>query len=231
MSAAAMVPAAGVGVGEGVGDGVGDGVGVGVTAAFCTLTLITSLRELPEASYAVAVSVCVPFANFVVSNVHCMPSAGVVSVLSAVESSLNATRATPVPFTQHEVPPFSTPLTVAPAAGDLNQTSSAPEPGAGVGVAPDVGVGVGVGEGVGDGVGLGAGDGVGLGVGAGVGLGVGAAFWTLTLMTSLRELPELSNTVAVSVCVPFANLVVSITHCVPSAGVVSVLSAVESSLN
>ena len=85
----------GAGVGDGVGAGVGDGLGDGVgAAAFCTLTLITSLREFPAASYAVAVSVCVPLANFVVSMTHCVPSAGVLSVLSAVESILKATRAT-----------------------------------------------------------------------------------------------------------------------------------------
>src|SRR3954453_13541470 len=55
----------GVGVGDGVGLGVGDGVGVGVgvTVVFCTFRLMMSLRLLPEASYAVAVSVCVPFEN------------------------------------------------------------------------------------------------------------------------------------------------------------------------
>src|SRR6184192_1122572 len=52
---------------------------------------------------------------------------------------------------------------------------------------------------------------------AGVGVGLVPEFCTLTLTTSLRVLPELSETVAVSVCVPFANLVVSMTHCVPSA--------------
>src|SRR5438067_13347193 len=67
---------------------------VGVGVAFCTFTLITSLRELPELSYAVATSWCAPLANFVVSIAHCMPSAGVVSVLSAVEAIGNATRAT-----------------------------------------------------------------------------------------------------------------------------------------
>src|SRR5437899_5025768 len=108
---------------------------------------------------------------------------------------------------------------VEPASGALNQTSS--EPACGAGVAPGVGVGVG----------LGVGDGVGLGVGDGVGLGVGAAFCTFRVMTSFFELPAASNAVAVSVCAPFANLVVSITHCVPSAGVVSVLRAVESILN
>src|SRR4029077_5525211 len=93
-------PACGAGVAPGVGVGVGDGVGLGVGAAFCTLTLMRSFLELPAASNAIAVSVCVPFANFVVSITHCMPSAGVVSVLSAVESILKATRATlPEAFT------------------------------------------------------------------------------------------------------------------------------------
>src|SRR5438067_13208721 len=91
MSAAAMaLPALGVGVG--VGDGVGDGVGLGVTVVFCTLTLITSLREFPEASYAVAVSWCVPFANLVVSTTHCMPCDIVVLVFSAVVSIFTAMR-------------------------------------------------------------------------------------------------------------------------------------------
>jgi len=96
------------------------------------------------------------------------------------------------------------------------------------GIAEGVGVGDGVGVGVGDGLGVGVGDG--LGVGEGVGLGVGAAFCTFTLMTSLRELPEVSNAVAMSWCAPLANFVVSIAHCMPSAGVVSVLSAVASIL-
>src|SRR5437763_16997876 len=73
---------------------LGVGVGLGVGVAFCTFTVMTSRRKLPERSYAVATSWCVPFANFVVSMAHCMPSAGVVSVLSAVESIVNATRAT-----------------------------------------------------------------------------------------------------------------------------------------
>src|SRR5438270_50702 len=112
---------------------------------------------------------------------------------------------------------------VAPAVGALNHTSSEPELGAGVAV-----VGVGVGVGVGDGVGVGVGVGVGLGVGDGLGVGVAVAFCTLTLMMSTLLEPSLPVTVAFSWCVPFANLVVSRTHCVPSAGVLSVLSAVES---
>jgi hypothetical protein len=44
------VAVVGVGVGLGVGEGVGDGVGLGVGAAFCTFTLMTSLRVLPELS-------------------------------------------------------------------------------------------------------------------------------------------------------------------------------------
>src|SRR5207248_10001866 len=93
------------------------------------------------------------------------------------------------------------PVTVALASGALNQTSS--EHGCGAGVAPGVGVGVG--------------EGVGLGVGDGVGLGVGAAFCTFSVMTSFFVLPAASNPVAVSVCVPFAKLVVSMTHSVQSA--------------
>src|SRR5258708_20335875 len=82
-----------------------------------------------------------------------MPSDIVVSVLSAVLSRKNATRVTPVPFTQHEVPALSWPETVAPAAGALNHTSSAPAPGA-AGAAVAVGVGVPAGAGVTDGSGL-----------------------------------------------------------------------------
>src|SRR3954467_10564968 len=100
---------------------------------------------------------------------HCMPSDMVVSVLSVVASMEKTTRVTPVPFTQQDVPAFSRPLTVAPASGALNHTSSEPEVGAGVGVAV---VGVGVGLGVGDGVGLGAA--AMLGAGGRVGVGVGA---------------------------------------------------------
>src|SRR5258708_11097995 len=74
-----------------------------------------------------------------------MPAGIVVSVLSAVLSRKNATRVTPVPFTQHEVPAFSCPEIVAPAAGALNHTSSAPAPGAAVaGVVVGVWVTVGV---------------------------------------------------------------------------------------
>src|SRR5436305_1987423 len=116
-----------------------------------------------------------------------MPSDTAVSVLSAVESMKNATRVTPLPFTQHDVPAFSRPLTVAPATGALNQTSSEPEPGAGVGVAVvGVGVGLGVGVGVGDGVGLGVGDGV------GVGVTVVPLLLTVILMRASVEAPEAS---------------------------------------
>src|SRR4051812_17557578 len=89
----------GVGVGVGLGVGVGDGLGVGVTVEFCTLTLMMSLRLLPLASKAVAVSVCVPFANLVVSIAHCIPSDMVLSVLSVVASMAKTTRVTPTPFT------------------------------------------------------------------------------------------------------------------------------------
>src|SRR5213075_768438 len=142
-----------------------------------------------------------------------MPSDTAVSVLSAVESMKNATRVTPLPFTQHEVPAFSRPLTVAPATGALNHTSSEPEPGAAVGVVV-LDVGVGVGDGVGDGV----------SVGAGVGVGV-ALFCTLTLMMSVLVEPSVPVTTALSWCVPFANFVVSSAHCMPSVGALSVLRA------
>src|SRR5919198_819250 len=110
---------------------------------------------------------------------------------------------------------------VEPAAGALNHTSSEPEVGAGVAV-----VGVGVGLGVGEG--LGVGDGLGVGEGLGVGVTV---FCTFTLMTSIFVWPLVPVTVAFSWCAPFANLVVSRTHCMPSLGVLSVLSAVESIVN
>src|SRR3954462_8119397 len=48
------------------------------------LMLTWSERDAPEVSNTVALSVCVPFANFVVSSRHCMPSAGEVSTLSGV---------------------------------------------------------------------------------------------------------------------------------------------------
>src|SRR3954466_10018735 len=118
---------------------------------------------------------------------------------------------------------------VEPASGALNHTSSEPLIGAGVGV---VVVGVGVGDGVGVGVGDGVGVGVGLGVGVGVGDGVGVTvFCTLTLMMSVLVEPLVPVTTAFSWCVPLANLVVSSTHCIPSAGVLSVLTAVESKVN
>src|SRR5260221_14704578 len=103
-----------------------------------------------------------------------MPSDIVVSVLSAVLSKKNATRVTPVPFTQHEVPALSWPEIVAPPAGALNHTSSAPAPGAAVAVAVVCGVGVKGGGGVavrGGGVGLTGGGGGATG-GGGVAAGV-----------------------------------------------------------
>src|SRR5260221_1477210 len=107
-----------------------------------------------------------------------MPSDMMVSVLSAALSRKNATRVAPVPLTQHEVPPFSCPLTVAPLAGALNHTSSAPAPGAAVAV-----VGVGVGVIVGVGVTVVTGGGVGVTVGVGVGGGVGGAVcWVWALL-------------------------------------------------
>src|SRR5436305_885530 len=120
-----------------------------------------------------------------------MPSDTAVSGLSAVESMKNATRVTPLPFTQHEVPAFSRPLTVAPATGALNHTSSEPEPGAAVGVVvPEVGVGVGDGVGVGEGVG--DGEGVGVGDGVGVGVTVVPLLLTVILMRASVEAPEAS---------------------------------------
>src|SRR5438067_1339403 len=114
-------------------------------------------------------------------------------------------------------------VTVARASGSSHQTSS--EPACGPGVAPGVGVGVG------EGVGLGVRSGGASCRERGVGLGVGAALCKIREMTAFVELPAASNTVAVSGCVPFANLGLSIRHCVPSAGVVSVWRAVESILN
>src|SRR5688572_23447170 len=81
---------------------VGGGVEVpldGGDAAFWMLTLISSMREAPLDVYATARRRCVPLANFVVSSTHCMPSLMVVSVLSAVLSRKNWTRATPEPAT------------------------------------------------------------------------------------------------------------------------------------
>src|ERR687884_1014199 len=103
---------------------------------------------------------------------------------------------------------------VEPAVGALNHTSSDPDCGAGVGVAVG-GVGVGVVVLVG----------VAVAVLVGVGVTVDVEFCTLTLMTSLIVEPSLPYTVAMKVCVPLANFVVSRTHCVPSAGVLSVLTA------
>ena len=112
------------------------------------------------------------------------------------------------------MPALSTPEIVAPFAGDLYQTPSAPLNGAGVGV-PLVGVGVGlgvgdgVGEGVGDGVGEGVGDGVGEGVGDGVGDGVTVpVLLTVTLMSASDVLPPASNAIARRVYCPSGSLVV-----------------------
>src|SRR5205823_6831797 len=113
------------------------------------------------------------------------------------------------------------PVTVAPASGALNQTSS--EPACGPGVAPGVGVGVG------EGVGLGVGEGVGLGVGEGVGLGVGVAVWTVTSITSVKGPPLVPVAAAVSPCLPGVRLVVSIAHWMPSAGGLLVLRGAPSS--
>ena len=82
---------AGVGVGVPVGVGVGVPAGVGVTVAFCTLTAMMSTLLEPSVPVTVAFSWCVPFANLVVSIKHCVPSEGELSVLSAVESIMNAT--------------------------------------------------------------------------------------------------------------------------------------------
>src|SRR5437764_398605 len=83
-----------VGVTVGVGVIVGVGVTVGVGVGFCTLTLMTSRIVEPFVPYTVAVKVCVPFANLVVSRTHCVPSAGVLSVLTAWPSMSNTTRFT-----------------------------------------------------------------------------------------------------------------------------------------
>ena len=110
------------------------------------------------------------------------------------------------------MPALRTPEIVAPFAGDLYQTPSAPLNGAGVGVVVvGVGVGLGVGEGVGDGVGLGVGEGVGLGVGEGVGLGVGVTvpvLLTVTFMSASDVLPPASNAIARRVYCPSGSLVV-----------------------
>src|SRR4051812_34263481 len=71
-----------------------------VVPVLLMLTLITSERVAPELSVAVALSECVPLANFVVSRAHCMPSVGVESVLSGVLSRKKATLETlPEAFT------------------------------------------------------------------------------------------------------------------------------------
>jgi hypothetical protein len=90
------------------------------------------------------------------------------------------------------VPAFSTPEIVAPFAGDLYQTPSAPLNGAGVGVVL-----------VGVGVGLGVGEGVGLGVAVTVPL-----LLTVTLMSASVLLPRLSYAMARSVYEPSLNEVV-----------------------
>ncbi len=51
------------------------------------------------------------------------------------------------------------------------------------------------------------------------------------LMMSLREEPSAAYAVAFSWCEPFANLVVSSAHCMPSETVLSVLSAALSRKN
>ena len=58
------------------------------------------VRVAPVLLVATAFSAWVPFENFVVSIVHCMPSEGEVSVLSAVESMKKAPfDIEPVPLT------------------------------------------------------------------------------------------------------------------------------------
>src|SRR5438067_902584 len=106
--------------------------------------------------------------------------------------------------------------------GDLNHTSSERDCGAGVAV---VAVGVGVK------VGLGVTVGVGVIVGVGVTLGVGVGFCTLTLMTSRIVLSSVPYPDTVTVCVSISNVLASKPHCVPSAGVLSVLTAWPSMSN
>ena len=65
------------------------------------------------------------------------------------------------------------------------------------------------------------------GVFAGGGV-VEPAFWIFMLTTSLYVAPAALRAVAFSWCVPFANLVVSSTHDMPSATLVSALSSVAS---
>src|SRR5436190_17627130 len=89
---------------------------------------------------------------------------------------------------------LSTPETVAPIAGALNQRSGAPDTGGCVAV-------------------------------------LLLALRMLMLTWSERDAPDVSNTVALRVCVPLPNLVVSIKHCRPLAGVLSILSAAPSRKN
>src|SRR4051812_2958268 len=96
------------------------------------------------------------------------------------------------------------PEMVAPESGALNHTSSVPAVGAGVDVPPE---------------------------GGGGGGGVTTVFWMLSAITSEREAPLDEIAVAVSLCAPFANFVVSRTHDMPSDTLVSVLSAVPSRKN
>src|SRR5438105_3393954 len=111
---------------------------------------------------------------------------------------------------------------VEPPVGALNHTSSEPDCGAGVAVAV---VGVGVTLGVGVTVGVGVGVGVGVTVGVTVSVGVGVGFCTLTLMTSRIVEPFVPYTVAVKVCVPHSFPTRRSSDLVPSAGVLSVLTA------
>ncbi len=71
-----------------------------LVTVFWILTLMMSDFTLPELSVASARSEWLPFAYFVVSIAHCMPSEGLVSVLSGVPSIEKATLVTlPLAFT------------------------------------------------------------------------------------------------------------------------------------
>src|SRR5258708_5690463 len=74
-------------------------VDVGAGAAFWILKLLSSVYVPPVPLRATALNWCVPFANFVVSITQDMPSAMLVSELSAVESTKKSTRVTPEPLT------------------------------------------------------------------------------------------------------------------------------------
>ncbi len=76
---------------ETVGAALTGAGGVVLPPLFCTLMAIKSERVAPELSVATALSECVPFESLVVSSAHCMPSAGVVSVLTALPSIEKAT--------------------------------------------------------------------------------------------------------------------------------------------